>query len=170
MKKLYLFRHAKASQPPGGPDDHARPLADRGAVDAAAIGQRLIRLGAVPGVVLCSSARRAVESLEHAFPSPAAAVETAVDKSLYTAGPGQVLQRVRGLDDAVSSAMVVGHNPTLGVLAERLAGSGDPDLLAELAEKFPTAAVAGLEFDTDRWREVGPGLARLAFLLTPKML
>ena len=167
MKKLYLLRHAKASGPAGGPDDYDRPLAERGIQDATAIGQRLRSLGEVPEVVYCSSARRAVETLAHAFPT---AAQVSVEQSLYGAAPSDVLALVHGLDDAVASALMIGHNPTLEVLALRLADDENTELAAALAENFPTAALAGLTFDVPSWREVAARTGQLELLLTPKTL
>jgi hypothetical protein len=64
MRRLYLLRHAKSSWEDVGLADHDRPLAPRGRRAAKAIGRHLRDSGIEPELVLCSSARRAQETLE----------------------------------------------------------------------------------------------------------
>ena len=63
MRRLYLFRHAKA-EPHGARPDHERVLAKRGRVDAEAMGERLAERGDTPELVLCSTSRRTLETWE----------------------------------------------------------------------------------------------------------
>ena len=62
---------------------------------------------------------------------------------------------------------LVGHNPGFGELATTLAGSGAKPDLQRLAAKYPTGAVAVLDFSIDRWAEVEPNSGMLALFLTP---
>jgi phosphohistidine phosphatase len=59
--------------------------------------------------------------------------------------------------------MLFGHNPGLEVLAYQLAGE-------IFAEKFPTAAVAVLQFNIWNWADVAPGAGALLHFFTPRML
>ena len=68
-KHLYLLRHAKSSWDDPGLADRDRPLAPRGRRAAKAMGDHLRREHIAPAVVLCSSARRAEETLERIAPS-----------------------------------------------------------------------------------------------------
>ena len=65
---------------------------------------------------------------------------------------------------------LVGHNPGFGELAAALAGSGAKPDLQRLAAKYPTGAVAVLDFSIDRWAEVEPNSGMLALYLTPAEL
>ena len=74
---LWLLRHAKTvPDPPAGKTDHERPLAPRGRRDADALARRLEadRLGFkaadLPGLVLCSTAVRTVQTAERVLPGP----------------------------------------------------------------------------------------------------
>ena len=60
-RKLVLLRHAKSAWP--DVPDHDRPLARRGQRDAPVIGRWLSDSGLLPDQVLCSTARRASETL-----------------------------------------------------------------------------------------------------------
>jgi phosphohistidine phosphatase len=84
------------------------------------------------------------------------------------AGATQLLDRLRQVPDKASSAMVIAHNPGTQDLALALA-SGAP-ALDGLGEKFPTGALATLELDVERWRDLDHGMASTTALVTPRCL
>ena len=89
-----------------------------------------------PGLILCSTAVRATETLEGVGLSDDALFE----RELYGASAGELLARLQRLPDEVDSAMLVGHNPAMHDLALMLGGTGD------LERKFPTGALATFRF------------------------
>jgi phosphohistidine phosphatase len=91
--------------------------------------------------------------------------EVVVNDDLYGADDDVLLERLRGLPDRIESVAMIGHNPGIHDLAIALAGSGAD--LGRMRAKFPTGAVAVLEFDRP-WRELAPGEARLEAFVTPK--
>ncbi len=122
--------------------------------------------GTRPEHVLCSSARRAVDTLEPLLASlgnPAVSVED----DLYGASAPQLADRLRLVEVPVASVMVVGHNPGLQDLILALAGEGDD--LDTVRAKFPTAALATLELDR-RWADLASGSARLVSVVRPRDL
>ena len=121
----------------------------------------------MPSVVLCSSALRTRETLERIGPALGEEVSVHFERELYAASEQGLLERLRGLEEEVDSVLVIGHNPGLERLVLTLGGSG-PELAA-VARKYPTGALATLEFD-GRWRELGAGSARLTNFVTPKRL
>jgi phosphohistidine phosphatase len=74
---------------------------------------------------------------------------------------------VRELDDAFRAVMLVGHNPGLEMAATLLIGGGPARLRDRLGEKFPTAALAVIDFDDRFWSGVRQGNGRLVLFLTP---
>ena len=52
--------------------------------------------------------------------------------------------------------MLIGHNPEIGHLAVSLCGSGPTKALERMRGKFPTAALAVIQFDIDRWDQLAP--------------
>jgi len=68
------------------------------------------------------------------------------------------------------SAMVIGHNPTLQILALTLCSGGDRAALARMAAKFPAGALAILVAKRARWSDLGPGTCRLHSFVTPREL
>jgi phosphohistidine phosphatase len=171
-RTLWVVRHAKAvADPSAGGADHDRPLAPRGRRDAEALGRRLAggRLGLdeadLPDVVLCSTAQRTRQTAEGILAALAEPPDVDYRRSLYYAGPDDVLAEVRTVPDDRRSVMVVGHNPTAHALA---AGLGDPDTAAGIeARGFPTCAVAVYRLPAGRWLDVSEGTGTLAALLTP---
>lgn len=167
MRRLLLLRHAKSSWADPGVRDHDRPLNARGRAAAPLVGDCLRAHGLVPDRVLCSSARRTCETLARlGLP---ASVEIEVDHDLYLADAETVLDLVRETDDAVTTLMVVGHNPTTHEVALHLAGAGDPEALARLGQKYPTGALAVLGIPGG-WGAVAEGTATLERFVTPREL
>ena len=167
MKTLLVLRHAKSSWDDPELADHDRPLAPRGRRAAKLIAEYLVEEAPEAELVLCSSARRTRETLELIAAALGQRSAVEVDQELYAASAEQLLERLRVVDDGVGSVLLIGHNPGMEELALLLAGSGDG--LDELRRKYPTGALATLEFDGP-WRELGAGDAALVGFVTPKSL
>ncbi len=165
MRSLLLLRHAEALAGAISADDHDRPLGPRGHRDAARMAAHLA--GQSPCLVLCSSARRAVETLEPLRAQLPATAVVQVERELYLAGCEQLLERLGRLPDGAAAALVVGHNPGIAELARRLAGGGEPGAVARLASRFSPASLAVFDFDAPRWRDLSWGSGRLLELRTP---
>jgi len=166
MRRLLLLRHAKSSWDDASLPDHDRPLATRGH-EAADRMAGYLRSNA-PGVdlVLCSSALRTTETLQHvgrAFGN----AETVVEDGLYGASDEELLQRLRAVPNDMDGVAVIGHNPGVQDLATALAGGGDD--LDRIRTKFPTGALAVLEFD-GAWAGLSERGASLVAFVTPKDL
>jgi phosphohistidine phosphatase len=162
-RQLFLLRHAKSSWDEPGLADHDRPLAKRGRKAAKAMGAHLRRCGIAPALVLCSSARRARQTVDLLGLDG----ELLVEPGLYEASTSGLLERLRGIPDDVGAAMLVGHQPALGDLALALAREGAGRERAR--EHFPTGALATLRF-TGPWSELAPGDAELVELVRPREL
>ncbi len=167
-----MLRHAKAAPEKPGGDDHSRPLAPRGHRQGAALRARLPGVAGddrpLPSLVLCSTARRARETADAVIGALGPDVVVEVERSLYTAGSGDVVERLRLVPDEVVSLMVVGHNPTLHELAFDLVAVGDTAGRRRLDEGFPTAALAVVGVDLGAWAELAPGSGRLEELVVPE--
>jgi phosphohistidine phosphatase len=166
MPQLFVLRHAKSSWGDPGLDDHDRPLAPRGR-RAVELLHDYIRSHAIePALVLCSSARRARETLDGVAPPG----EVLIEPDLYAASAASILQRLAQVPADTASVMVIGHNPALQILVLRLANPDrDVGRLANVERKFPTGALATLTFDGS-WGELSPGGAQLTRLVVPEDL
>ncbi len=168
MRRLHLLRHGKSSWDEAGLADHDRPLAKRGRHAADLIADHIRERAIAPDVVLCSSSRRTRETLDRiqrALP-PGTPVE--IECELYAASAERLLARVRRLPDEVVSAMLIGHNPGLQLLALELAARGAE--LERMGHKFPTAALATLDITSEGWGRLGAGDAELVGYVRPRDL
>lgn len=168
MKTVYLLRHAKSNWDDTEIGDLDRPLAPRGQRAAAKIASHLHRQGVAPALVLCSSARRARETLALVAPAFGSATKQAVEDELYAASAVQLLGRLRRIPDRIASVMIIGHNPGLQDLAVMLVGHGT--WLERLREGFPTTALAVLRSPIASWRDLGPGDVELIDFVVPRQL
>jgi phosphohistidine phosphatase len=177
-RTLVLFRHAKSAWPDVA--DHDRPLARRGIRAAPAMGRWLREAGLLPGQVLCSTARRARETWQFAQAGLAATPPVTFDARIYEAAATDLLAVIREVPAATGTLLLIGHNPAIEDLALLLAmapgGAGGstpadaaPGDLQRMHAKFPTAAIAVLEFQGTR-SGLAPGRARLSAFVTPRDL
>jgi len=94
--------------------------------------------------------------------------------ALYLAETGKILAMIQGLPAKTGAVMVIGHNPGLEELATLLAREPvrrkERERRDVLEEKFPTCALAGLDFDICRWRDIQPGEGALVDFVRPKDL
>ena len=171
MLTLSLLRHAKSAWDDPGLDDFERGLAPRGIKTAPEVGKYLKRQKLVPDLVICSGAVRARATLALILPEfGAPAPEIQYDDDIYLAHPAALVDVVKKIADGPQHVVLIGHNPGIHALALELTGSGDRQALAELATKFPTAALAVLTFGAARWREIKAGSGRLEQFVTPRKI
>ena len=172
MKRLYLLRHAKAAPADPQQDDHARALTVRGMHDASAIARYLRKNGFAPEMMLISTSARTRQTADLVLREIDAKPE--YREALYLAEAGKILGLVQAAPAGISGLMVVGHNPGLEELATLLAR--EPVRRKErarrdvLEEKFPTAALAVLDFAIEKWRDIRPGEGVLADFVRPRDL
>ena len=172
MKRLFLLRHAKAQPADGGTEDFDRTLMLSGMQDAAHMARFLRKSDYRVDLILCSSSARTTQTAELVLQELDAEID--YRGNLYLAEPRRILAAVRGAPAAVSSLMVVGHNPGLEQCATLLAR--EPVRRKErarheaLEEKFPTGALAILDFDIKRWRDVATAAGKLTDFVRPKDL
>lgn len=173
MPTLYLLRHAKSSWEEPARADHERPLAPRGIRACALIADHLRKREIAPDLVLCSTAVRTRETLAGVRDGFVRPPRVSYEAAVYEATAADLIALLGELPAAAGgredprAVMLIGHQPGIGELATTLAASGER--LADLAAKFPTAALATLELERP-WAELGPGCARLVDFVKPKEL
>ena len=170
MKRLTVLRHAKAVPGEPGLDDFDRPLDDRGRSDARAIGCELQRRGAVFDQVLASPARRVRETLDALAAGHGGPLDIAFDERLYLAPAASLLDRVRAIPRDVESLLLVGHNPGLQQLLVELGRDEPRGLRSRIAQAYPTAALAIVEFEGRDWAGVAAASGELVELILPREL
>lgn len=159
VRHLLLMRHAKATA--GGVDDHGRDLSEQGRRDAAETGRWLREQGLVPTHALVSSAVRTTQTWQELAEASGSAARPDFDDALYAAGPDSALEVIRAATAQAETLIVIGHNPTVGHLAQQLSdGLADASALREMAQGYPPSAVTALEL-SGTWTELDEGSARV---------
>lgn len=149
--RLYLLRHARADVGDGRETDAQRRLTPDGRRDAAAVGAWLARRPHPPRHVLCSSARRTVETMERVLAALPDAPTTRVSEDLYLASAWKIFELTRHTTAPVDSLLLVAHNPGVAELAARLAAHGDAAAIQSLSRRFVPATLAEIELPATRW-------------------
>jgi phosphohistidine phosphatase len=169
MRRLMLLRHAKSDRPPGVPD-HDRPLNRRGRDDASLVGTYLAHNALIPDRVLCSTSERTRETWDLVAGQLPKRPPVDFDERLYEAEAQAILGLVRAAAQKVHSLLVIGHNPGMHQAALSLIASGDVEARERLHEKFPTAALAVIDFALDEWAKLHARSGRLDRFVSPRQL
>ncbi len=74
------------------------------------------------------------------------------------------MECLRQKTGAAQSVLLVGHDPSIGELAQTLIGAGSGKLRERLEKKYPTAALAVFSFDLDNWEVFGAWLRNTSAL------
>ena len=172
MKRIvYLLRHAKSSWSDPGLKDFDRPLNTRGVKACEMIGQFFKKQGINPGLVLSSPSVRTRSTVERiAAARGEAFAETLFEPALYGASALMILERLQTLSDDLKSVMVVGHNPAIQDLALAMAARGKAALIDQIERKYPTGALAAIEFKDLDWADLRRGSGTLTAFTPPKHL
>jgi phosphohistidine phosphatase len=137
-------------------------LAKRGLHDAPEMGRRLAAHGLAPQLLLTSTATRARHTAELARKAfSATAPRLQLESRIYLASPGELIAVIAEQDDAVSSLLLVGHNPGLTYLCNMLL----PDLQLQ---NLPTAGAVSILCETTDWPGIDAAGFRLSFYDYPK--
>ena len=168
MRRLFLLRHAKSSWQTDGQGDFDRPLNARGRDTAPRIGASIRDDASSPDLILCSTACRARETLSLILPCLQGETTILLEDALYLASTDRLLARLKKVDDAFSDVMIIAHNPGLQDLTLALAAFGSA--LPSVQSKFPTAALAQIDFDAHGWSSINPQSGVLSRFTTPRGL
>ncbi len=139
------MRHARAESTAAS--DQQRSLTDAGHAEARATGVWLAEEDVTPERALVSAAVRTRETWTDAAQAAGWEPDLATyDEGLYTAGPETVLDLIGTVEDEVDTLLVLGHNPTVALLAQHLDdGEGDPEATTALLRGFPPGSAVVLE-------------------------
>ena len=169
MRRLMLLRHAKSAWP-ANTADRDRPLATRGREAAPLMGRYLAEELLLPDLVLISPAKRTAETWELVKPMLPEKPATQFEARIYEASRERLLAVVQEVEPSVRTLLMIGHNPGFEELASKLASHGDRYAAARMAQKYPTAGLAVLDFDIEDWRDLAPRSGRLDRFVTPASL
>ena len=158
MKTLLLMRHAKSDWDADYGVDHERPLNDRGVRSARLMGRLIAGLDLTPNHVMRSTAVRARTTAALASEFGGWETQIGLESGFYGSGPEAVLDIATGAPN-VDRLMLVGHQPTWGMLLNRLTGA---------VADMKTASVAAIAFMIDDWVDLDKAQGVLTSLQHPK--
>jgi phosphohistidine phosphatase len=160
-KRLTLLRHAKSSWDDPALPDRERPLNQRGQRDAPVMGRRLRSRGARPSLLLTSPATRALHTarlIARELNYPLEFLQREAD--LYLAQPEDILKVIARQDNSFNDILLIGHNPGLTELANRLTG--------EDIDNVPTCGIVVIEADVNNWHDLARQRGKLVVFDYPK--
>jgi phosphohistidine phosphatase len=164
MKKLHLLRHAKSAWNQPQLADLERGLNKRGKRDAPRMGAALAaRLE--PRALYVSPARRAqltLEGLCAGWPALAAFAHVS-DDALYTFDAEDLVDWLVQRPDSDEAVFLIGHNPALTDLVNRLVGH-------HCLDNLPTCGYVELSLPIRGWRDLPRCDAVVEYSLFPREL
>lgn len=170
MTLLTTLRHAKSSWDDHGLDDFDRPLNDRGRKAARSLGRELKRRKVRFDHVIASPAARVRETIEELAKGYGKLPDVRFDSQIYEAGAERLLQLIRHIPETAHAPLLVGHNPGMQQLVLALSREDGNGLRGQVAEKYPTAAMALVELEAPRWDEVETHSGTIVELILPREL
>jgi phosphohistidine phosphatase len=158
MKKLIIMRHAKSSWDLPL-SDIQRPLNERGLRNAPEMGRRILKSKIIPEIIYTSDAVRAYTTAQLVREALHLEIPIEVEPKIYDTTLQVLLNIIHHFPEKFSTILMVGHNPTISLLANYLSGDN--------VGYFATGAMACLEFSCN-WNEVSGGTGNLVFFDYPK--
>ena len=162
MKRLVIVRHAKTES--GGYDhDFERALTIRGRNDAMTIATDLVRRNIIPGLIISSPAKRAITTARiFADIMKCPASQIIEEKRLYfDYTTTDFLEMIHEAADDQNTVMVIGHNPFIYFVAEKLSRNFEGDM--------PTCSAVVLEFEAHHWSQIEARKGKAVLHLVPSM-
>ncbi|MDH5423935.1 MAG: histidine phosphatase family protein [Gammaproteobacteria bacterium] len=153
---LLIFRHAKSGM--DAPSDHERTLTKHGIQQAKFMGELLNEKDIHPDLVVCSSASRAVETMNLAMMAGQWECDSTVTDALYNTTVNVLFELFKHLSENDKVVMLVGHEPTWSELANSLTGE---------TLTFNTAGLCCISFDIEQWKDLKPGSGMLEWYESP---
>lgn len=151
MKHLFLLRHGEAGFVDGS--DFQRPLTQKGKENLNRLGQTLSESHVNADFLYCSAATRTRETAEIIKKYIEVGEEEYV-KEIYDGNMESLLGLLENIPDDAESCIVIGHNPTISVLASFLTHSSYIGLQPGMM------AIIDLEINDWSMIGVGPGILK----------
>jgi phosphohistidine phosphatase len=161
MKQLFLLRHAKSSWDDLNLDDFDRPLNDRGKKAAPLMGKVIRERKLKPDLILCSPSKRTKQTIKLVSEAAEFKTKVAFEERIYEASSAQLLEVLKEQGGKSDAILLVGHNPGMADLLTTLTGALEP---------FPTAALAAIDLDIEKWKAITGSAGKLRWIVRPKEL
>lgn len=141
-----MLRHAKAITGKLNMPDQDRPLSERGFKDAARLGERIHKKGIHFDLILSSSAIRAITTAQLIINRlDLKNSNILIDPKVYQASDQEILGLISLFHKKYDHLLLIGHNPSLAVLASHFAGE---------SVAMPTCSLARVLFEFKDWQKI----------------
>lgn len=161
MRKLLIMRHAKSSWDNPNISDFERPLNSRGLQAAPFMGNQIYKNGLAPDLIISSPAKRAKQTAILVKESAGVEAKIQYEDKIYEASPTTLLYVAANFSDKYPSVLLVGHNPGI---------EGFIRILTSEVHQMPTAAVAQISLNIEKWADISLNCGQLELLMRPKDL
>jgi phosphohistidine phosphatase len=143
---LLILRHCKSVLRYKELSDHDRPLTFHGKNQAVAAGKLIRNLNLTPDYIISSSAKRAVDTSEMVAKYSDYNGKTDLNPSLYYQNSAEnYINVLADVSDEYYKVLVVGHNPSVEDLIEKLTNR---------IEVMGTCSFARIDIKIKSWREI----------------
>lgn len=161
MKRILFVRHAKSSWADMNIRDKDRPLNKRGVRDAPMMAKRCQDYGFSLDLVISSTAVRALATATvfHKHFSMTSPIQT--EDYLYHGEVADFEEALCGVDQAIDTVAIFGHNPGITYLANELDSN-------TYIDNVPTTGVVVGEIDIVDWNDFSVANTKLIDFLYPK--
>jgi phosphohistidine phosphatase len=169
-RELLLWRHADALPPKGRGGDSERALSARGREDARRIAAWIASHAPdalALDLVLCSTARRARETIEALAPRLPPSCELRYERALYLGGAERLADELRGAPESARRILLVAHNPGIHALALSLCSEASLAQDERLSVSYPPGVLAQLRLSRPSWSRFDQRPAELVTYLQP---
>ena len=174
MKTVIVLRHAKSNWSDAALRDFDRGLNDRGYRAAGVMGRWAARKPLRFDAIIASPAVRVVETLKQFREAYGDGPEPTFDRRVYLAAGATLAEILSETDESASTVLLLGHSPGLEEFILAAVPEENRSALRDSVEvKFPTAALAILDFDVANWSCLGEhsaGKAKLRAFVRPRDL
>lgn len=145
-KILLILRHGKAIEKYNEISDYKRYLNKQGKNQAAAIGKLLEQIDLIPEFIISSSAIRAIDTAKIVAECSGYNEKINSDQSLYYQNSVEQYIKVLGNTlDKYNKVLIVGHNPSVENLIEKLTNK---------IERMKTCYLAKVDLEIKNWKEI----------------
>jgi phosphohistidine phosphatase len=158
MRTLYLLRHAKPVSPDRNQNDFDRHLIEAGRSQAEKIGKVIGDEHLTAAMVISSPAVRARETIELVLSSARLPLTPTFESRIYDATLATLMDVIESSEDTNQVLLLVGHNPGMESLLR---------FFTREVHSMPTAGLAKIVFESDSWKDLSNGEARLDWLISP---
>ena len=162
MKSIIIFRHGKSDWDADYDTDYNRPLKTRGIKAAKKMGQLLNKKKETPDLIISSTALRAKNTATIAKKTGKWIANIKYEKMIYEGSLNKIISMIRSQSNKYNIICLVGHEPILSSFLFKLNYLN--------FTKFPTAAMARIDFETMKWNKIklNKSISRVNWFIKPK--